>query len=128
MGEHHDLTGSAIGAPLAAGQTGASVRLPLDSPPSPRWSEAFSARLMRELVGCPAVAHLRLDHAVQGADIVLDGVEDEQAADLGAALRVAVEGANDACERGGAPEEHNMTPGDAQAVARRIAGALAQSR
>jgi hypothetical protein len=128
MTEHHDLTGSATGAPLPSGRTGASVRLPLDSPPSPRWSEAFSARLMRELVGCPAVAHLRLDHVVQGADIVLDGVEDTQATALGAALRAAVEGANGACDRDEAPESQNMDPALAETVARRVAGALAQSR
>ena len=93
MPEHHDITGPVTGVPLPGGGR-ASVRVPLDSPPSPRWSQAFSARLSRELLGGPSVAHLSLDRAVQGADIVLDGVENRQAERLGDALRVAVDAAN----------------------------------
>src|SRR5918993_2610310 len=110
MREHHDITGAICASPLPAGETGASVRVQLDSPPSPRWSEAFSARLMRELVGCPSVAHLRLDHAVQGADIVLDGVEPAHADRLGAAVGVAVGAANGACDQDAdGPDSRNMS-------------------
>ena len=94
MPEHHEITGRVTGVPLPAGAVGASVRIALDSPPSPRWSQAFSARLTRALLGGPSVAHLRLDRAVQGADIVLDGIENRQAERLGDALRLAVEAAN----------------------------------
>ncbi len=128
MREHHDITGTITATPLAAGETGASVRVQLDSPPGPRWSEAFSARLMRELVGCPSVSHLRLDHVVQGADVVLDGVEPAHADRLGAAVGVAVGAANAACEHDTAPGRSNMDPGDADGIARRLAGALLQPR
>ena len=127
MPEHHDITGPVTGVPLPAGRVGASVRVPLDSPPSPRWSQAFSARLTRELVGGPSVAHLSLDRAVQGADIVLDGVENRQAERLGDALRAAVEAANHHTADVPAPAA-NMPPGDAEAIADVIGRALAQPR
>ena len=127
MPEHHDITGPVTGVPLSAGKVGASVRVPLDSPPSPRWSQAFSARLSRELLGGPSVAHLSLDRAVQGADIVLDGVENRQAERLGDALRVAVDAANDATDDTPAPEG-NMPVVDAEAIAEVIGRALAQPR
>lgn len=127
MREHHDITGTISAAPLPAGDIGASVRVQLDSPPSPRWSEAFSARLIRELVGCPSVSHLRLDHAVQGADVVLDGVEPEKADRLGTAVGVALLAANGAVEDD-TPPPANMPQDDADAIARRLAGALLQPR
>jgi hypothetical protein len=127
MPEHHDITGPVTGVPLPAGKVGASVRVPLDSPPSPRWSEVFAARLSRELIGGPSVAHLSLDRAVQGADIVLDGVENRQAERLGDALRTAVDAANSATGDTPAPEG-NMPPGDAEAIADVVARALAQPR
>ena len=126
MPEHHDITGPVTGVPLPAGKVGASVRVPLDSPPSPQWSHAFSARLSRELLGGPSVAHLSLDRAVQGADIVLDGVENRQAERLGDALRVAVDAAN---RRAATPATAgNMPRGDAEAIADVVARALAQPR
>jgi hypothetical protein len=128
MREHHETTGAICAAPLPAGETGASVRVQLDSPPSPRWSEAFSARLMRELVGCPSVAHLRLDHAVQGADVVLDGVEPEQADRLGAAVQVAMLAANGTGDDDGPGPPANMPQDEADAIARRVGGALLQPR
>ena len=127
MPEHHEITGPVTGVPLPAGKVGASVRVPLDSPPSPRWSQAFSARLSRELVGGPSVAHLSLDRAVQGADIVLDGVENRQAERLGDALRVAVDAANRATGDTPAPAA-NMPTDDAEAIAEVIGRALAQPR
>ncbi|HYI19585.1 MAG TPA: hypothetical protein VD836_12815 [Solirubrobacteraceae bacterium] len=127
MPEHHDITGPVTGVPLPAGKVGASVRVPLDSPPSPRWSQAFSARLSRELLGGPSVAHLSLDRAVQGADIVLDGVENQQAERLGDALRIAVDAANRTA--GDAPATAaNMPAVDAEAIAEVIGRALAQPR
>jgi hypothetical protein len=127
MPEHHEITGPVTGVPLPAGRVGASVRVPLDSPPSPRWSQAFSARLSRELVGGASVAHLSLDRAVQGSDIVLDGVENRQAERLGGALRAAVDAANHHTADVPAPAA-NMPRGDAEAIADVIARALAQGR
>jgi hypothetical protein len=130
MADHHDSTGTITATPLGRGDTGASVRVQLDSPPSPRWSEIFAARLTRELVGCPAMAHLRLDRAVQGSDVVLDGVEPEQAERLAEAVRVALAAANDACteDEHRRPVEGNMSQEDADAIAGRLGGALRQSR
>jgi hypothetical protein len=128
MDEHHDITGTITACPLSRGEIGASVRVQLDSPPSPRWSDAFSARLTRELVGCPAVAHLKLDHAVQGADVVLDGVEPEQASRLGEAVGIALGAANGATEHDEPPPPGNMDQSEADAIAARIAGALLQPR
>lgn len=123
MGEHHEMTGRVTGTPLTAGRHGASVRITLDSPPSPRWSRALAARLTTELVGCPSVAHLRLDGVVQGADLVLDGVEPPQAERLGRAVRAAIEAANGSCNRpaGGEDAPRNMPSAEAQEVARKVA-------
>jgi hypothetical protein len=121
--ERHEITGAAHGAPLAAGREGAVVRLQLDSPPSPRWSRAFCGHLATGLTGHPAVGDLRLNQAIQGADIVLDGVERREAELLGPVLAQAIEAANRACER---YDERtppsplpplNMEPPEAQAVA-----------
>jgi hypothetical protein len=114
------------GVPLPAGAVGASIRIALDSPPSPRWSQAFSARLTRALLGGPSVAHLSLDRAVQGADIVLDGIENRQAERLGDALRVAIAAANDAADD--PPPAGNMKQSDADAIALVVGSSLAQSR
>jgi hypothetical protein len=126
MPEHHEITGRVTGVPLPAGAVGASIRIALDSPPSPRWSQAFSARLTRALLGGPSVAHLSLDRAVQGADIVLDGIENRQAEQLGDALRLAIEAANGATDDP-APAR-NMKQSDADAIALVVGRSLAQSR
>ena len=126
MPEHHEITGRVTGVPLPAGAVGASIRIALDSPPSPRWSQAFSARLTRALLGGPSVAHLRLDRAVQGADIVLDGIENRQAERLGDALRLAVEAANGVTDDP-APAG-NMEQSDADAIALVVGRSLAQPR
>ena len=126
MPEHHEITGRVTGVPLPAGAVGASIRIALDSPPSPRWSQAFSARLTRALLGGPSVAHLSLDRAVQGADIVLDGIENRQAERLGDALRVAIAAANDAADD--PPPAGNMKQSDADAIALIVGRSLAQSR
>jgi hypothetical protein len=126
MPEHHEISGRVTGFPLPAGSVGASIRIPLDSPPSPRWSQAFSARLTRALLGGPSVAHLSLDRAVQGADIVLDGVENRQAERLGDALRLAIEAANGTTDEP-APAG-NMDQTDADAIALVVGRSLAQPR
>ena len=126
MPEHHEIAGRVTGFPLPAGSVGASIRIPLDSPPSPRWSQAFSARLTRALLGGPSVAHLSLDRAVQGADIVLDGVENRQAERLGDALRLAIEAANGTTDEP-APAG-NMDQTDADAIALVVGRSLAQPR
>jgi hypothetical protein len=122
MLERHSIAGPPSGAPLAASRVGARVRVPLDSPPSPRWSRALSAQLVAGLVGHRAVGHLRLDAVVQGADIVLDGVEPAEAELLGPVLRGAIEAANHACE---APDDEavrpaNMDRREAQRVAQKV--------
>lgn len=115
------MTGSARGEPLTAGMTGARVRIPLDTPPSPRWSNALAGALMRGLAGHPAVGHLHLDNVVQGMEIVLEGVEPREAELLGPVLLEAIETANSVCpdatEQAGPP---NMDPAEAAEVARAV--------
>ncbi len=95
MTEKHRVGGPPRGEPLPAGRVGARVRIPLSGTPSPRWSRVFSARLSTALTGHPAVGHLNnLDGLVQGADIVLEGVEPTEADRIGPALDGAIEAAN----------------------------------
>ena len=123
MGEHHEIAGPARGEPRPAGSAGARVRVPLDAPPSPRWSHAFTANLAQNLCGEHHVGHLHLDGIVQGAEIVLDGVEPPAADALGPALRRGIEAANHACVDEAAVERPlNMEPATAEEVARVIAG------
>jgi hypothetical protein len=125
--EHHRFAGTPQGEPMTAGATGARIRIALDSPPSPRWSRAFSAHLATELVGSPGVASLRLDHAIQGADVVLDGIE--EVGDLGPALRSSIDAANHACDRPppGDGASRNMDQATADGVARAVAEGLSRS-
>ncbi len=128
MPEHHEITGAAHGAPLAAPHVGARVRVPLDAPPTPRWSRAFAAHLVTGLVGHPAVGHLRLDGVVQGADIVLDGVEPAEAEHLGPVLVHAVETANRACRTDDAAGTAlSMEPAQAEQVAHAVSGSAGLS-
>ena len=122
MPECHLIAGPARGAPLTAPQVGARVRVPLDSPPSSRWSRALAAHLTAGLTGHSAVGHLRLDAVVQGSEIVLEGVEPAEAELLGPVLRGAIETANRACEapEAGACRPPNMAPREAQRVARAV--------
>ena len=71
MPERHAIAGPVRGETLSSGRVGACVRLPLDSPPTPRWSDAMSARLVTSLTGHAAVGHLKLDRLVQGFDLGL---------------------------------------------------------
>jgi hypothetical protein len=74
---------------------------------------------MRGLAGHPAVGHLHLDNVVQGAEIVLDGVEPREAELLGPVLLEAIETANSVCpdatEQAG---PQNMDRAEAEEVAR----------
>jgi hypothetical protein len=101
---------------------GARVRIPLDTPPSPRWSNALASALSRGLVGHPAVGHLHLDNVVQGAEIVLDGVEPREAELLGPVLLEAIEAANRVCPDATEeePGPRNMDPAEAEKVARDV--------
>jgi hypothetical protein len=59
----------------------------------------MTARLTRELTGHSAVGHMTLNNAVQGQEIVLEGVESGEAPTLAAAVERAVDAANDASRR-----------------------------
>jgi hypothetical protein len=97
MSEHHRIAGASHGEPLPEGRVGARVRVPLSGCPSRRWSHDLKARLTNELVGHPAVGHLRLDNVVQGDQIVLEGVEEREAPLLSGALERAIDATNAAC-------------------------------
>ena len=120
MGETHQMIGEVHGEPLAAGQVGARVRVPLTGTPGPHWSRAFTAYLMQDLAGHGHIGHLHLNHVVQGRDLVLDGVEESEAEALGACLHRAVDAANGACANDGAPDPPNMSPREAAAIAERV--------
>src|SRR4051794_17918686 len=64
--EQHRIVGPPNGEPLPDGRVGVRVRIRLSGCPSRRWSRDLSARLANELVGHPAVGHLRLNDIVQG--------------------------------------------------------------
>jgi hypothetical protein len=123
MPERHRIAGPASGVPLATGRVGARVRIPLDSPPSPRWSRSLAAHLAADLTGHPAVGHLRLDAVVQGSEIVLEGVEPAEADRLGPVLSRAIKTANAACaeaEDDSAARAPNMPGHEAAQVARTV--------
>jgi hypothetical protein len=94
MGEHHHITAAARGEPLTEGRVGARIRVPLSGSPSPAWSRLMTGHLTATLVGHGPVGHLQCSGSVQGAEIVLEGVEDAEAERLGEALREAVDAAN----------------------------------
>jgi hypothetical protein len=121
--EEHRFIAAPRGEPMSDARAGARVRIALDSPPGPRWSDAFASHLTRELMGMPGVARLSLDHAVQGDDVVLEGVELEEGQRIGPALKASLEAANRACARP-APDEERPRNMD-QATADRVAEAIA---
>ena len=108
MAEQHEIIGPARGEPLPRPRVGARIRVPLDSPPSTRWSDVLSGHLANSLTGHAAVGHLRLNHLVQGSMIVLEGVEAAEAEVLGPAVREAIDAANQASEH----EPHTDAPGN----------------
>jgi hypothetical protein len=123
MNETHAITGPARGECLPPDRVGARVRLPLECAPTPRWSDALAARLATALTGHAAIGHLRLNHLVQGSEIVLEGVESAEAEALGPVLRYAIAAANHACEDGrgdGPAAAGNMDQGEADRLARAV--------
>ncbi len=129
MSEAHHFTGPAHGEPLPAGRVGARVRMPLSGTPSPRWSTTLSAHLTCELMGHAAIGHLHVNDIVQGNDVVLEGVEGLQAADLGDCLQRAVEAANRVCGQeadGAAEPAGNMSRPEAEAIARELEERMAR--
>jgi len=127
MSEHHEIAGPAQGEPLPEHRVGACIRVPLDSAPSARWSRALNAHLATALTGHPAVGHLRLNHLVQGSEIVLEGVETAEADALGPALRDAVAAANGSCgSEPGASGPPNMNQQEADRLAKAVSAATAR--
>lgn len=121
MSEQHRIVGLASGEPLPAGRVGVRLRLPLSGNPSPRWSRNLSARLALELTGRPAVGHLRLNNIVHDAEIVLEGVEAEEAPHIAGALERAVDAANkDSASHPDAKQSVNAPQSQADSVAREV--------
>jgi hypothetical protein len=119
MSEHYRIVGASHGEPLPAGRVGVRVRVPLSGCPSGRWSHDLKARLTNELVGHPAVGHLRLDNIIQADQIVLDGVEDREAPLLSHALVRAIDATNAACGDETSPSANVPQP-EADAIARKV--------
>jgi endogenous inhibitor of DNA gyrase (YacG/DUF329 family) len=118
MSEDYRIISPARGEPRAVGEVGVCVRVQLSGRPSRRWSRDMGARLTTELVGHPSAAHLHVnvDELVRGDEIVLDGVEDRDAAGLAGALQRAVDGAN-RVETHEAEHAPNVTQNEADTVA-----------
>jgi len=121
MAEKHTIVGPARGEPLPVGHVGVRLRIPLSGAPSPRWSRDLRARLTAEFSGHSNVGHLALNEAVQGHEIVLDGVESGEADTLATAVERAVEATNSACAD--APDDSvPLKPREeADAIARTVA-------
>lgn len=99
MSEGYQIVDLARAEPMPPGRVGVCVRFSLSGCPSPRWSRNMTARLTSELTGHSAVGHMNLNNAVQGREIVLEGVESGEAPTLAAAVERAVDGANAAGSR-----------------------------
>jgi len=121
MAERHVIAGPARGEPLAAGRVGIRARVPLSGTPSSAWSEVFTAALATRLMGHRGASHLQLAHAVQGGELVLEGIRDADASQLGSAVRAAVGAANAGVERA---ERRGRPCNVEQAEADRIAALL----
>jgi hypothetical protein len=121
MSEHHRIVGEARGEPLGD-RVAVRVLMRLSGCPSERWSRDLSARLANELVGHPAVGHLRLNNIVRGDQLVLEGVEPREMQTLAAALRRAIDATNHACP----DDERSAGPADraADAIAQEIAAGV----
>jgi DNA-directed RNA polymerase subunit RPC12/RpoP len=121
MLEDYRIINPPRGEPRSLGDVGVRVRIRLSGFPSRQWSHDLGARLTRELVGHPSTAHLRVnvEDLVQGDEIVLDGVEDQDAPGLANAIRCAVDAANRA-HAADADRPPNLTQGEADVVASHI--------
>jgi hypothetical protein len=121
MSEEHQIAGLARGEPLPAGRVGVRMRFPLSGSPSPRWSHDLRARLALELSGHGAVGHLRLNEAVQGHEIVLEGVESAEASSIAGAVERAVDAANGDCtDDDDVDQTQNVPQTEANSVAREV--------
>lgn len=121
MGEVHHIAGPPHAEPLPAGRVGARVRIPLTGTPSPRWSRIVTARLSGALLGHPAIGHLAMANLVQGSDLVLEGVEEDEAERLGDAITDALNAANRDVQPGRSDQPAwNMTQDQADGIAHRI--------
>jgi hypothetical protein len=121
MPEEHQIVGFAHGEPLPAGRVGIRLRFPLSGSPSSRWSRDLRARLAVELTGHTAVGHLRLNEIVQAQEIVLEGVESDEAANIAAAVERAIDATNNACEDAeDVAQSENVPQAEADAVAREV--------
>lgn len=100
MSEEHQIVGLARSEPLPTGRVGVCLRFPLSGSPSPRWTRDLRARLSMELTGRAAVGHLRLNEIVQGQEIVLEGVESDEASNIAGAVERAVDATNGDCPDG----------------------------
>ena len=119
MSEHHQIVSGASGEPRAADSVGVRVRIRLSGCPSRQWSQALRSNLSKELVGHASVGHIRLNGIVQGDEIVLEGVEANEAPTLAGSLQRAVEATNRA-DIGEDHQPRNMAQADADAVADQI--------
>ena len=121
MSEEHQIVGLARGEPLPEGRVGVCLRFPLSDTPSARWSRDLTARLGVELTGRAAVGHLRLNQIVQGREIVLEGVESDEASHIAGAVERAVDAANDDCaDNKHVDEGENDPQTKAHALAREV--------
>jgi hypothetical protein len=116
MFEQHQIAGEAYAEPLPEGRVGVRVRIPLSGCPSRRWSRNLGARLSNELVGHPAIGHLRLNDIVHGDHLVFEGLEEAEAPLFSAALHRAIEATNASCESEQTAHP-NVSQADANAVA-----------
>ena len=119
MCEHYHTVSRVRGEPLPAGHVGVRVCVQLSGRPSRRWAHDLGARLANELVGNARVGHLRLNDIVRCDQIVLEGVEESEAAALGQALERAIDAANEASA--GPIPAPNVPQEEADAVARKLA-------
>jgi hypothetical protein len=121
MPQRYEISAAARGEPMRAGQVGARIRVPLSGAPSAEWSRRFTSHLATSLNGHPAIGHLHIGTPVQGAEIILEGVELAEAERLGQVLLECVDHANRFTGARTAPAHPNIE----QAEADRIAAALA---
>lgn len=121
MPEYYEIISHARGEPRPAGCVGVRVYVRLSGYPSRGWSQALGARLATELTGHAAVGHLRINvnEIVQGDQIVLDGVEPNEAPALAETLQRAIDGANQAATTG-SHQAANATQQEAEAIAGQI--------
>jgi hypothetical protein len=74
-----------------------------------------------ELTGHAAIGHLRLNELVQGHEIVLEGVESDEAPKLADAVERAVDATNQACAQGPPESTREDAPkAEADAIARTV--------